>query len=418
MKKSLLTILLIALPLLTACGEAEVKPAETKVVTGADVLLTNQLGLVANKNIGIVTNHTGVLSNGVHIADTLHKLESVNVVALFGPEHGIRGKASAGEKIEDGTDKKTGLPVYSLYGKNRKPTPEMVEGIDLIVFDIQDVGARFYTYISTLYNVIEACAEYDIPLLVLDRPNPINGVDVEGPLRTEELKSFVAIAPVPIRHGMTMGELALMFNDLFITTDKKADIGVVEMNGWKRDYFYDDCGFEWVPPSPNIPDLETAVVYPGVCFIEGTNISEGRGTHEPFMQVGAPFIDAEKLAAKLRGMNIAGIEIDTVTFTPVSIPDMSKYPKNEDETCYGVKFKVTDKAEFASVEFGVRLLTAIKDTHPKEFKFKENNWIDKLFGNTYLRKMLTNGYSADSVIEEWAEELTVFKNARKEYLLY
>lgn len=410
-----LIIFALFFSIITGCSTPD---KNMNVLTGADRLLGEEFSLIKYKNVGIVTNHTALLSNGIHLVDTLHNRNDVTVKVLFGPEHGIRGDEPDGMKIKDGIDSKTGVPVYSLYGKIRKPTPEMLKDVDVLIFDIQDIGARFYTFISTMYYTLQAAAENNIPVLVLDRPNPIGGLTVDGPIREEGLKSFVAIAPVTIVHGMTVGELATMFNDEnMLEDDAQADLTVIEMKNWKRDMYYDQTGLSWVAPSPNMPDLETALLYPGLCLIEGTNISEGRGTLEPFKQIGAPFIDKDVLSAELNKLEIEGIKISPVEYTPVSIENMSKYPKFQDTRCYGVKLEITDRDKFESLKFGVRLISLIRQLYPDQFEFRKN-WLDKLTGVEWIRDDIKNGADAIIIISKWKEEVDAFKNLRESYLRY
>ncbi|MBU0475508.1 MAG: DUF1343 domain-containing protein [Bacteroidetes bacterium] len=391
---------------------------QVKVKVGADVLVSDNLNLIQNKRIGIVTNHSAVLSNGTHLVDTLTTLANVKVTTLFGPEHGIRGNAPDGNTISDGIDSKTKLPVYSLYGKIRKPTKEMLQNVDILIFDIQDIGARFYTFISTLYYTLEAAAENNIPIIVLDRPNPINGITVDGPIRTEEFKSFVAIAQIPIQHGMTIGELANMFNnEKWLENEVKADLTVIKMKDWKREYLFSDCNLPWVVPSPNIPDLETAIIYPGMCLLEGVNVSEGRGTYAPFLTIGAPFINSNEVLAELKKLNISGIDIKPITFTPKSIENMSTSPKYKDIECYGLSLKITDSKNIMALRFGIELLYSIHKLYPNNFEFR-NNWLDKLFGNTNLTEMLKNNSTPEEIFNTWENELSNFKTLREKYLLY
>ncbi len=413
-KKQPLSYLIIVFYLLSTNVYAQ----EVKVTVGADILVTDSLHLIQNKQLGIVTNHSAILSNGTHLVDTLVTLTDVKVTTLFGPEHGIRGNAPDGDSIKDGIDSKSGLPVYSLYGKNRKPTKEMLKDVDILIFDIQDIGARFYTYISTLYYTLIAAAENNIPIIVLDRPNPINGVLVDGPIRTEEYKSFVAIAPIPIQHGMTMGELATMFNDEnWLDNGLKADLTVIKMDGWKREYFFDDCNLPWIAPSPNMPNLETALIYPGMCLLEGINVSEGRGTYSPFLTFGAPYISSDSLLTELEQFNNSGIELDTISFTPKSISNMSTYPKYKNVECFGIEVKVVNKKKLNALKFGIEVLYSIHKLYPNDFKFRKN-WLDKLFGNKNLTKMLKNNSTPNEIFNTWSDELKNFKIIRKKYLLY
>ncbi len=412
--KQPLSYLLIAFYLLSTNIFAQ----EVKVTVGADILVSDSLHLIQNKRLGIVTNHSAILSNGAHLVDTLVAIPNVKVTALFGPEHGVRGNAPDGHSIKDGIDSKTGLPVYSLYGKTRKPSKEMLENIDVLIFDIQDIGARFYTYISTLHYTMVAAAENNIPIIVLDRPNPINGITVDGPIRTEEFKSFVAIAPIPIQHGMTIGELATMFNEKnWLDNGLKAHLTIIKMNNWERQYLFDECNLSWIAPSPNMPDLETALIYPGMCLIEGINASEGRGTYSPFLTFGAPYVNAADLLKELELFTIPGIELDTISYTPKSIPNMSTYPKYKNIKCNGVTIKIIEREKLKALRFGIEVLYSLHKLYPNEFEFRKN-WLDKLFGNKKLTKMLKSNSTPNEIFETWTDELDKFKILRKEYLLY
>lgn len=334
--------------------------ALSQVTVGADRLLSNEFHLISGKRVGLVTNHTGVLSSGKHLADALHDDPRVTLQALFGPEHGIRGEAPAGGHVGDGRDSATGVTVFSLYGKTYKPTPEMLKNIDVLMFDIQDVGARFYTYISTMSYAMEAAAENKIPFIVLDRPNPITGVRVEGPIREDSLRSFVGLHPIPIVHGMTVGELATMFNEEgWLKDGVKADLHVVKMDGWRREMWYDETGLRWIPPSPNIRTLETAVVYPGTCLIEATNLSEGRGTERPFEYIGAPFVDGEAFAKELNQLHLPGVNFQPITFTPRPMSGATS-PKYSGILCAGVGIQVIDREIFEPVRTGHALLVTAK----------------------------------------------------------
>lgn len=412
--KLLLSYLLIACYLLSTNIFAQ----EVKVTVGADILVSDSLHLIQNKRLGLVTNHSAILSNGAHLVDTLVALSNVKVTALFGPEHGVRGNAPDGHSIKDGIDSKTGLPVYSLYGKTMKPSKEMLENIDILIFDIQDIGARFYTYISTLHYTMVAAAENNIPIIVLDRPNPINGITVDGPIRTEEFKSFVAIAPIPIQHGMTIGELAAMFNEEnWLDNGLKANLTIVKMNNWERQYLFDECNLSWIAPSPNMPNLETALIYPGMCLIEGINASEGRGTYSPFLTFGAPYVNATDLLKELEIFTIPGIELDTISYTPESIPNMSTYPKYKNIKCNGITIKIVEREKLKALRFGIEVLYSLHKLYPNDFEFRKN-WLDKLFGNEKLTKMLKSNSTPNEIFETWTDELDKFKILRKEYLLY
>ncbi len=388
------------------------------IVFGADRLISEYSNLITGKRIGIVTNQTALLSNGVHLVDTLFNDKKFNVTTLFGPEHGIRGEAPAGEKIKSNVDSKTGLPIYSLYGKINKPTKEMLKNVDVLIYDIQDVGARFYTYISTLFYTIQAGAENNIPVIVLDRPDPINGNYVEGPIRKDDERSFVGIAPIPIAYGMTPGELAEYFvGEKLISEDLKPNLTVVKMKNWNRNSYYDDYDNIWVMPSPNIPDENTAIAYPGMCLIEGTNVSEGRGTYHPFLTIGAPYINSNNLIGELQKLGEIGVSFQPVNFIPFSIATMSTSPKYKFEKCYGIKLEITDRKKFNSVGFGIRLLYVLKKLYPDDFKFR-NSSIDRLSGDKKIREMIEAGKTPEEIISYWQNELNDFKQVRKKYLLY
>ncbi len=367
---------------LTTCVNLSCQPSDnnTHVYFGDELLLKENIELLKDKRVGVVTNHSAVLPNNVHLVDTLLSL-GINITALFSPEHGIRGEISDGSEISSSTEDKTGIPIFSLYGDVKKPTKEMLKNIDIILFDIQDIGARFYTYISTLYYLLQSAAENNLPVIVLDRPNPISGLNVSGPLLDLNYSSFIGIAPIPVLHGMTIGELAELFvEENFINTSSKPELAVIKMKGWKRNYFWDEIDREWIPTSPNIPNFETALIYPGTAFIEGTNISEGRGTDNPFLTIGAPFIKSEELINILISFKLAGINFSPSSFAPVNIKGKAVHPKYEGIKCYGVKFKLTDKKKFNAVEFGVYLIYSLLKLYPDNFKFKDNHF-DKLAGN-------------------------------------
>jgi uncharacterized protein YbbC (DUF1343 family) len=389
------------------------------IATGADLLLSENIDLVEGRNIAIVTNHTAVLSNGTHLIDALYSSEfRIKIVALFGPEHGIRGQVQAGEKIENLIDEKTQVPIYSLYGKDKKPTKEMLKGVDVLLFDMQDVGARFYTYISTLYYSLQAAAENNIPVVVLDRPNPISGNYVDGPIRQDSLSSFVGIAPIPIAHGMTFGELANYFNDEnLLGNNLHATLEVLKMKNWKRNYFFDDLNLPWIKPSPNITDLQTAILYPGTCLIEGTNVSEGRGTTQPFLTIGAPFIKAKKLVDALHKFKFKGLTFTETSFTPIDIPNVSVNPKHKGKLCRGITIKVIDKRKVESVKFGIALLSVLHKQYPTEFSFKDKTF-DLLSGDSKIREQILKNISPDKIFKSYQEKLNNFKEKRNKYLLY
>ncbi len=392
-------------------------PNKAQIISGADLLFSENLNLIAKKNIGVVCNHTSLLSDGTHLVDALIEQKDVKVNAIFTPEHGFKGSAEAGEELDYKNNLYKEVPIISLYGKDRKPTKENLKDVDVLIFDIQDVGARFYTYISTMYYVLEAAGENNIPVIILDRPNPIGGNYVDGPVLDIKYQSFVGIAQIPITHGMTVGELAKYFvGEKLISGWKNVSLNVIQCKNWKREIpnqFYS----KWNSPSPNINSLETAIVYPGTCLIEGTNISEGRGTISPFLQIGAPFFNSEDIIEKLDLLKVEGAEIQPVTFIPEDIENMATNPKFEGKTCYGIKIKITDPDKFESVKLGVKLLFVLTKLYGNKIKFNDSSF-DRLAGSDILRQQLKNQMLPDKIFATWQKDLTKFNKKINQYLLY
>ena len=367
--------------------------------------------LFDGKRVGIITNHTAYNRSGQYIVDVFRKMDNVKVAAFFSPEHGIYGVEEDGRRIESMTEPNYQIPVYSLYGKTLKPTRQMLENIDVLVFDIQDIGARFYTYIYTMSLAMEAAAEYDKRFVVLDRPNPINGLRVEGNILKPQFATFVGMYPVPVRHGMTAGELARMFNEQgWLKDGVKADLVVIPMKGWHRKMWYDRTGIKFIKPSPNMVSLETATVYPGLCLLEGTNVSEGRGTLIPFTQFGAPWIDSGRLAAELNRLNLPGIRFRPVSFTPVS----SKY---KGQQCKGVRIIITDRDLLEPYWSGILIVNKIYQLYPNEFQWKTGHF-DRLCGSSAIREAITTQSSLEKLRESWQVELKSFLQIRSKYLMY
>lgn len=381
-------------------------PAFGQTVAGLEVLLTEQQALVAGKRVGLITNHTGVDRQMNHAIDLIRKAPGARLTALFAPEHGIRGLVQAGGKVADTVDERSGVKVYSLYGAVRRPTPEMLAEVDVLVYDIQDVGARFYTFISTMGEGMDAAAEKGIPFIVLDRPNPLADLRVEGRMMDMSYKSFVGAYPIPARFGMTPGELAGFYRDRM---EKKVDLKVVKMRNWKRSTWYDQTGLAWIPPSPNIPTLTAAIVYPGTCLIEGTNVSEGRGTTTPFEIIGAPWIDGYKLADELRKANLPGILFRPAGFTPT----FSKY---QGEVCQGVQLHVVDRDRFEPVRTALHLLKALKQLWPDKFQWRSS--LDRLSGSDDVRLALERGDTPEQIVESWSAALKEYEEVRRGYFLY
>ncbi len=354
------------------------------VLTGLDVLLEKKIDLITGKAIALVTNQTGIDRYGIPNYKRLLALDEIHLKVIFSPEHGLFGETD--EEIT--YDKKIAdLPkVFSLYGTVRKPTPEMLQGVDLIIYDIQDIGARFYTYISTLGLVMEAAAELQIPVLVLDRPNPIRSDIVEGPLLDLKYQSFVGKYPIPIRYGWTVGELAqkIVAEQWLAATPS---LSVISMEGWYASLWYDETTLPWVKPSPNIPDVGTALIYPGMCLLEGTNVSEGRGTDHPFKWFGAPWIDGKILSQELNKLQLPGVVFVPKSFTPVSIPGVADKPKYENQLCNGIEIRVIARNEYQSLNVGVSVIKKLKEFYPENIVFKENR-LNRLWGSDTLVKEL------------------------------
>jgi uncharacterized protein YbbC (DUF1343 family) len=350
-----------------------------------------------------VTNHTGRDLAGRATIDVLAKAEGVTLVALFSPEHGIR--EAADEKVADAKDEKTGLPIYSLYGERRKPTAETLKGIDTLVYDIQDAGCRFYTYISTLELLLEAGAENKVRVVVLDRPNPLGGVAVEGPVLDAGRESFVGCHPLPVRHGLTVGELAKLFN-----AERKlgCDLEVIAMEGWKRGDLFDRTGLHWVNPSPNLRGLTAALLYPGIGLLETTNVSVGRGTDRPFEWVGAPWLDGNKLAAALARQDLRGVRFVPLQHTPT-------FSTHKDKVCDGVQILVDDWSRFQPLRTGLAIACELRRLYPDDWKVER---YDTLLSNRATFESLKKGGTWQELEKGWQSELAKFEERRKQYLLY
>ncbi len=367
--------------------------------------------LFAGKRIGIIANHTSYNSEGKYIVDVFRAMGDVRVVALFSPEHGLRGLDEAGAKVVDEKDPVSGLPVYSLYGRINKPTAQMLADVDVLVFDIQDVGARFYTYLYTMSLSMEAAAEAGKRFVVLDRPNPITGVQVEGPILDPKLATFVGLYPIPVRYGLTVGELARLINgEGWLTRGVKADLAIVPLTGWRRGMWYDQTGLRFIKPSPNMPDLETAALYPGLCLLEGTNVSEGRGTPKPFRQFGAPWIDPNALAARLNALSLPGLRFRPTSFTPTS----SKF---QGQKCLGVEITVTDRTRLEPFWTGVLVINELHRLYPDRLEWRPAHF-DRLCGTPTIRAAITAGKPLAALKTSWAAGGRTFEQTRRKYLLY
>ena len=411
----------------------KIRNRKEKILLGCENFLADHLDLVKGKRLGLVTNQTGIDSSLESLIDLFHNHPSIDLMALFGPEHGLRGNAQAGEYVPFYQDEITGLPVYSLYGQSQKPdssrykdpdaamrsfdtiaegkSPDisMLANVDVMAFDIQDIGTRIYTYISSMAYCMQVCAEKGIEFIVLDRPNPINGKDMEGPiLEYPEFSSFVGLYPIPVRHGMTIGELALLFNEMFLT--KKVSLTVIPMKGWKRDMWYDQTCLPWILPSPNIPTLQTATVYPGQVFCEGTNVSEGRGTTKPFELFGSPWINGPSLVHTLNGLSLPGVRFTDIYFTPF-------YSKFCNQLCQGARLHIHDRELFRPFRTTLHIIQSIRNMCPDNFAFHPD-YFDKIAGSASIRKALERGDRIEGIMESFAARFEEFKSLRKAYLLY
>ncbi len=389
--------------------------AQAQVRPGIEVLLADSLHLLSGHRVGLITNHTGFLTvDGVERStiDLLHEHPMVDLVALYGPEHGLRGEAEAGEKVDDGLDDATGLPIFSLYGSTLAPSPEMLEGVDVLVFDIQDIGTRYYTYVWTMSLSMQAAAQAGIPFVVLDRPNPIGGERVQGSVLDPEYSSFVGLYAVPMRHGMTPGEMARWVND---TQDFGADLHVVPAEGWTRASSWESTGLPWRAPSPNMPSVVSALHYPGTCLFEGTNLSVGRGTDRAFEWVGAPFLDGEALAAELNALALPGTRFEPVRFTPVNAGD-GKFSGVEVE---GVRFVATDVGSYDPVRAAVATLSAARRMAGGDWDWNESHF-DRLAGTDALRLTIESGDAGAlaDLLAEWEAQAAAFAAANGPYRIY
>ncbi len=376
---------------------------------GIEVLLADSIHLVEGRRAGLVTNHTGIDRRGVSTIDLLHRDARLELVALYSPEHGIRGEAEAGELVDSGMDASTGLPIHSLYGATRKPTPEMLEGVEVLLFDIQDIGARYYTYVYTMALAMEAAGEAGIPFVVLDRPNPIGGAEVQGNVLDPAFASFVGMYPIPMRHGMTPGELARLFQGEF---GVDVELGVAPLSGWSRSDWFTDTGLPWVAPSPNMPSVESARHYPGTCLFEGTNLSVGRGTPIAFQQIGAPWLDGEALAANLTAYGLPGVRFEAVRFVPENPGD----GKHGGVEVGGVRLVATDPG-YDPTEAAAAALIEAAALSGDRWEWREAAF-DRLAGTDRLRLAVEAGASLEEVRAAWQPDLIEFRRVRERYLLY
>lgn len=402
---------------LAGCASKPLPPAPAataQVRPGIEVFVANPPAVVRGKRIGLITNQSGIDRQRRSTIDLLHASRHYKLVALFAPEHGIRGIAET--RVASTTDEKTGLPIHSLYGDTYKPTPEMLAGIDVLVYDIQDLGVRQYTYESTLALAMQAASEQRIPIVVLDRPNPVTGTIVEGNILEPPFQTFVGIYPVLSRHGLTLGELARMYN-----AEQKinAELHVVPVEGWRRDLWFDQTGLPWVNPSPNIRRLEAAIHYPGTVFIEAINVSEGRGSDLPFEQIGAPWLKNEQLAAEMNALRLPGVRYEAVVFEIAA--GARKYPG---QRVNGVRLVLTDRETYRPLAATLLMIERIRQLHPQEFEWRGANQrepglltIERHGGTQALKDAIERGTMRD-LLRRWEQDQAMFLRRRAPYLLY
>jgi uncharacterized protein YbbC (DUF1343 family) len=382
---------------------------------GSDVLFSSNR--LVGARIGVVCNHASIDRGFVHVIDRVASSEGVTLVAIFGPQHGFRSDVQDNMvETPHGDDARRHVPVYSLYSETREPTAEMLRGVDALIVDLQDIGARIYTYIYTMANCMRAAARHGVPVIICDRPNPIGGTAVEGARLQPGWESFVGQFPIPMRHGMTIGELAVLFNDAF---GIGASLEVVRMEGWTRDMYADATGLPWVMPSPNMPTLDTAIAYPGTVLFEGTMLSEGRGTTRPFELVGAPWIDAERFAGEMNGAALGGVYFRPAGFEPT-------FQKHAKQPCGGCQIHVTDRGAFEPVITGVALIDMFRRLDPGRFAWRQPPYeyehdkmpIDILAGSDVLRRQIESGMPIREIAESWQDDETAFRRLRAPYLIY
>jgi uncharacterized protein YbbC (DUF1343 family) len=388
-----------------------------KVTLGLEKLLEGQTDLVKGERVGLICNQASVNHGYQHAADLFHKHPDINLRTLFGPQHGIRGDVQDNMiETDHAVDRKTGLPVFSLYSETREPTDKMLADVDVLVFDMQDVGCRIYTFVYTMANCMRAAQRTGKRVIVCDRPNPINGSQVAGNVLESDFASFVGQFPIPTRHGMTTGELAQLFNKHF---NINCNLHVVTMEGWRRQYWQDETDAPWVLPSPNMPTVDTATVFPGTVHFEGTQMSEGRGTTRPFELIGAPYIEADDYADRLNALHLEGVYFRACVFQPT-------FQKHARVSCGGVQLQVTDRLAFEPVSTGLAMVKMAYDMYPDQFLWKEppyeyvfdKNPFDVIAGTNKIRESFEKGMQLESIIEDWQSPLKAFLETRKTFLIY
>ena len=409
---------LLYFTILLAIAILFVNKNKDEYLSGLDVFKEEKFNSLKNKNIALLINHTSIDNEGNHILKILNNYPDINVEVVFSPEHGLFGLNEAGESVEAQSINKSKAKVVSLYGKKRKPNNQDLDGVDVLVVDIQDIGSRYYTYISTIKNSINVAKESGVEIVILDRANPLGGAVVAGSMMLDRYTSFVGSMPIPIRHGLTVGELFMLANSEGWLYDSKDDISVIRCKGLSRSNLFNSLGKEWLATSPNIPSFETAFLYSGLCLIEGTNISEGRGTDKPFRIVGAPWLDSSKLLKSLREYNFKGVEVKAVEFTPKSIKGKSSSPKYQDKVCNGISIRVLDYKVFDPIAFSMVLIDQINNNFPNDFKFLESNFINNLYGSSQMKEAVVNGKGISTLLDSNEKDCNTFREIRSNYVIY
>src|SRR5438309_9510329 len=374
-----------------------------RVQTGLDVLESQKFAPLRGKHVGLITNHTGLDSQGRSTAELLSRAPSVQLVALFSQEHGLAGRRD--ERVPSSKDPTTGLPVYSLYGESLRPTDEMLNGIDALVFDVQDAGVRFYTYTVTMAYCMEEAAKRKIAFFVLDRPDLLGGEIIEGPMLEEDKTNFVAYYPLPVRYALTIGELAQLFN---AENHIGADLHVISMRNWHRNYFFESTGIKWIPPSPNLRTIKGSILYPGIEILQSAGVSVGRGTQTPFEEFGAPWMNGDEVAAALNVRNLPGVRFAGQPFIPIA----GLY---SGQRCGGVSIKITDRFKVRSMRMGLEIAAILQKLYPKQFEISK---MIELVGNGDTMQQLQSGVPPEKIVASWSESITAFDQVRRKYFLY
>lgn len=406
-------VILIPVLLLGIFSTSWLLTAQKRTKLGSEIFIQTLLPQFNQKKLGLVCNQTSVLPGGKTLIEALLE-KGLQIEAVFAPEHGFKGELEAGAEIQDSLLKR--IKIFSLYGKSKKPTQEQAQSIDAFVYDIQDVGTRFYTYITTLKYVMEAAVDFGKPVYVLDRPNPAGGHIVEGSLLDPEHESFRGAFPIPVRYGMTVGELAMMMKgEEWVPS--QVDLHVVRMTSWSRHFFWEDTGLPWIPTSPNIPFPETAIIYPGTGLLGALTINPGLGTLNPFLQWGAPWLDSKAIIQKLEGGTSYGVELESLLYTPQSLPGKTLHPPYEGRQCQGIRVRIIQKEKFFSLHFTLALIKAIRETHPENIRLHRES-LNQMFGNDLLERYIKGTLSYGDLLAEMEKDEEAFIHVRQKYLLY